>query len=117
MLDLSNERTNVKLADVKQGQFFCFCLEPSTNLADLPEHDYINNAGKEVDNSSMFMMIEIPGYLKVKQVKREEYSEVVSKEGFKKHKFYINIHTSNVHHCHGDEYVYVVPGVDITIPV
>lgn len=116
MLDLSNERTNIKLADVKQGQYFCFCVE-EPDLADLPEHDFTNNAGKEVDNSSIFLMIEIPGYLKVKQKVHLQDDSIVSKESFKKHRFYINIHTMNVHHCHGDEYVYVVDGVNITVPV
>ena len=108
MLDLSNAKTNTKLSDVKQGQFFCFCVE---------DPEYTNNAGKEVDASSMFMMIGVPGYLKVKNVNHPQDETQISKKQFKNHVVYNNNHTANVHHCHGDEYVYVVKGVNFTIPV
>ena len=116
MLDLSNAKTDTKLSDIKQGQFFCFCVE-DPELADMPRIEYTNNVGKPVDSSSIFMMIGVPGFLKVKNVNHPQDEARISKQQFKKHVVYINIHTANMHHYHGDEYVYVVPGIDFTVSV
>lgn len=116
MLDLSYARTNIKLSDVAPGQFFCLCDDDPV-LTDVPRHEYTNQAGKKVDVSSIFMMIGIPGYLKVKHVTLPNDSEPISKKQFKKYVCYINIHTANMHCCNGDEYVYVVPGIDFTVSV
>lgn len=116
MLDLSNERTDTRLSDVKQGQFFCFCVD-DPELADMPRHEYTHNAGKPVDASSIYMMIGIPGYLKVKCVNGPDQHNPISKEEFKHHMMYINIHTANMHHCYDSEYVYVVKGIDFSMSV
>ena len=116
MLDLSHERTNIKLCDVKQGQFFCFCKD-DPEFADMPRHEYTHNAGKPVDSSSIYMMIYVPRSLKVKRVNRPEDPNPIPKKLFKEYLVYINIHTANMHYCHFSEYVYVVKGIDFSMSV